>query len=110
MLHEKKQYFDFCVKARRNKHTKRCSTGTICSFLSKYLHPSNIVFVESRISDLLAIRWDIVTVRGKKRLAIVFYHDNTEDLEILAVKRWAKVEEKGNPEQYFISDNEEDFQ
>ena len=83
--------------------------------LAKYLHPNDLVnekFVNrtagSRVSDLLAIRQEILTVRRKKRLVVVFYHDKTEDIELHAVKRWVKVEQEGTAEQYFISDDEED--
>ena len=101
--------------ARRKKKTKRCGTGAICSVLTKYLHPSDLInekFINrsagSRVSDLLAIRQEMITVRRKKRLVVVFYHDATEDVEIHAVKRWVRVEEEGNPEHFFISDDEED--
>ena len=47
-------------------------------------------------------------VRRKKRFVVVFYHDNTEDVELHAVNRWVKVEQEGNIEQYFLSDDEED--
>ena len=74
--------------------------------LAKYLHPSDLInekFINrsagSRVSDLLAIRQEMITVRRKKRLVVVFYHDETEDVEIHAVKRWVRVEEEGNAEE-----------
>ncbi len=87
---------------------------TIYSLLAKYLHPSNLVnnkFVNrsdrSRISDLLVIIQEIITFRRKKRLEVVFYHNKTEDVEIHIVKRWVKVEQEGNAERHFISDDDE---
>ena len=59
---------------------------------------------------ILAIRQEIITVKRKKRLVVVFYHDKTEDGEIHAVKRWVREEQEGNTEQYFISDDEEDVE
>ena len=56
----------------------------------------------------MAIRLEIITVKRKKRLLVIFYHDKTEDVEIHAVKRWVKVKQEGNAEQYFIRDAEED--
>ena len=36
---------------------------------------------------MLAIRQGIITIKRKKRLVVVSYHDKTEDMEIHIVKR-----------------------
>jgi len=86
----------------------RCGVGAKCTVLKKYLHPAKSIAdrwpnrsEKDWLGDLLAIRQEIKKIKGQDQVAIVFHHDDLPDVEVYAVKRWVKVDNKGDSSQYF---------
>jgi hypothetical protein len=86
----------------RRTPKKRIGVGAKCSVLKRFLHPSrliqdkyiNIAF-HDRLSDLIAIRKEVKTIRNKDVTCIVFQHGDFPTDELYAHQRYAKVLEEG---------------
>ena len=82
--------------------------GAQCFALKRYLHSPPIInakypnaITTERLELLLAIRCKKKMVNKRSQWAIIFCHDDFDNVEIYCVEKCCKVVQEGPPEAYF---------
>ena len=82
--------------------------GAICHVALKRLHPKAIIAqvmpnAESNtiLSELIAIKQDVMEVSKKEQVVIHFRHEKFENIDIYCSKRWVAVDSEGPADQFF---------
>ena len=94
---------------QRKNHGK----GVEVSCLIKFLHPSELIrkaypnpLNQQWLENCITLRQDVKKIKQKEQLSLIMTHndfkdDNSELLQLYAVKRHFKVENEGDPDYFF---------
>ena len=87
---------------------KTMVTGAVISVLSKLIHPSQAIRDKytnpadrHRLSGGIVIRQEVRNINRPDQQTIVFRHNDFDDVELYAIKRFCLVETEGNKDHFF---------
>jgi hypothetical protein len=87
---------------------KTMVTGAVISVLSKLIHPSQSIRDKytnpangDRLSSGIVIFQEVRNINRRDQQAIVFRHNDCDEVELYTVKRFCLVETEGNKDHFF---------
>ena len=90
------------------KQQLRLGKGATIQPLLRLIHPSATIRAAfsndikgQRLEGCVLKRQEVKLIKGEGRLCVVFTHDDFDDVDLYAAKRYCKVTNEGDPD-YFL--------